>query len=184
MRKSPAQRTRNAMTLVPLAVSQLKQSIQAVVQLKWALPAAIWLAVTLAGVCSGIAIGARYTRTADASDAHRLSCHDAARVMARLELLFGTSRSQGARITDEEWTSFLETEVTPRFPAGLTVLRGAGQWSGGDGLLAKEQTNIVVIWHEPSRRADADIEAIRSAYKARFAQDSVMRVDSASCVSF
>jgi hypothetical protein len=67
--------------------------------------------------------------------------------------------------------------VTPRFPAGFTVLNGPGQWRGSDGRLAKEQSNILVIWHKPNNRAEADIEAIRSAYKARFAQESVMRVD-------
>jgi hypothetical protein len=75
-------------------------------------------------------------------------------------------------------------EVTPRFPAGLTVLQGPGQWRGSDGRLAKERSNMLVIWHEPTSRTDADIEAIRSAYKQRFDQESVMRVDSASCVSF
>jgi hypothetical protein len=104
--------------------------------------------------------------------------------MTRLEMLFGTSRSGGAPVTDEEWTKFLDTEVTPRFPAGLTVLRGPGQWRGSDGRLAKEQSNILVIWHEATRRTDAEIEAIRAAYKQRFDQESVMRVDSASCVSF
>jgi hypothetical protein len=103
--------------------------------------------------------------------------------MARLEMLFGTSRTEGPSVTDEDWISFLNTEVTPRFPAGLTTLRGSGQWRGSDGRLAKEQTHVLVIWHEPSRRADADIEAIRSAYKIRFQQESVMRVDSVSCVS-
>jgi hypothetical protein len=104
--------------------------------------------------------------------------------MARLEMLFGTSRSRGMPVTDEEWTSFLDTEVTPRFPAGLTVLRGPGQWQGNDGSLEKEQSNILVIWHEPSAQADAKIEAIRAAYKRRFDQESVMRVDGTSCVSF
>ena len=32
--------------------------------------------------------------------------------------------------------------------------------------------------------SDADIEAIRSAYKQRFDQESVLRIDSVSCVSF
>lgn len=99
-------------------------------------------------------------------------------------MLFGTSRSKGPPITEEEWASFLDAEVTPRFPTGLTTLRGPGQWRGSYGRLAKEQTHILVIWHEPSPRADADIEAIRSAYKSRFRQESVMRVDSVSCVLF
>lgn len=104
--------------------------------------------------------------------------------MARLEMLFGTSRSHGAPVTDEEWARFLDTEVAPRFPAGLTVLRGPGQWRGNDGRLAKEQSNMLVIFHEPSALADAEIEAIRAAYKQRFDQESVMRVDGMSCVSF
>jgi hypothetical protein len=104
--------------------------------------------------------------------------------MARLDMLFGTSRPEGPPITEEEWASFLDAEVTPRFPAGLTTPRGLGQWRSSDGRLAKEQTHVLVIWHEPSPRANADFEAIRSAYRSRFQQESVMRVDSVSCVLF
>jgi hypothetical protein len=104
--------------------------------------------------------------------------------MVRLELLFGTSRPNRPPVSSEEWASFLDAEVTPRFPAGLTVLRGPGQWRGSDGTLTREQSNILVVWHEPASRTDADIEAIRSAYKQRFEQESVMRVESVSCVSF
>jgi hypothetical protein len=132
----------------------------------------------------GMVTGAEYVPSTAASAASGLSCRGTARAMARLEMFFGTSRPTGAPVSDEEWTSFLDKEVTPRFPAGLTVLRGPGQWRASDGLLAKEQANIVVIWHEPASHTEASIEAIRSAYKERFAQESVMRVDSVSCVSF
>jgi hypothetical protein len=83
-----------------------------------------------------------------------------------------------------EWASFLDTEVTPRFPAGFTVLRGPGQWRGQDGRLSKEQSNMLIIWHQRTAQADAEIEAIRAAYKQQFDQESVMRVDSTSSVSF
>jgi hypothetical protein len=132
----------------------------------------------------GIVLGAEYTRRAAGSGAPGVSCRGAARAMARLEMLFGTSRPQGAPVTDEEWASFLDSEVTPRFPAGLTVLRGPGQWLGSDGHLAREQSNILIIWHEPTIRTEGDIEAIRSAYIKRFDQESVLRVESVSCVSF
>jgi hypothetical protein len=138
----------------------------------------------LAALAGGIAIGTASMWLAAVSAAPGSTCQPSARAMIRLEMLFGTSRSGGAPVTDEEWTRFLDTEVTPRFPAGLTVLRGPGQWRGSDGRLAKEHSNILVIWHEPTGRTDADIETIRSAYKQRFDQESVMRVDSASCVSF
>jgi hypothetical protein len=128
--------------------------------------------------------GTGYTRLAADSGASAPSCRGSARAMARLEMLFGTSRPHGPPVSDDEWSAFLDNEVTPRFPAGLTVLRGPGQWRDGAGRLAKEQSHMLVIWHEPTFRTDADIEAIRSAYKTRFDQESVLRIDSVSCVSF
>ena len=41
-----------------------------------------------------------------------------------------------------------------------------------------------MIWYEPKADSDERIEAIRKAYRTRFNQESVMRVDSTSCVSF
>lgn len=138
----------------------------------------------LAVLSLGIALGAVSTWLATVSAGSGLSCQAAARPMARLEMLFGTSRTHGSPVTDEEWTRFLDTEVTPRFPVGLTVLRGPGQRRSNDGRLAKEQSNMLVIWHEPTAQAHHDIEAIRTVYKKRFDQESVMRVDGMSCVSF
>jgi hypothetical protein len=140
--------------------------------------------LALAALGIGIVVGAQYRQSPELLAAPGLLCPDTSRLMVRLEMLFGTSRSEGPPISDEDWASFLDTEVTPRFPAGLTTLRGPGQWRGSDGRLAKEQINILVIWHVPARHTDTDIDAIRSAYKRRFDQESVMRVDSASCVSF
>jgi Protein of unknown function (DUF3574) len=104
--------------------------------------------------------------------------------MLRTEMLFGTARPDGGTVSDDEWARFLEAEVTPRFPAGLTVLRGLGQWRGGDGRPVREESRILIVWHEPTDRTEVDIEAIRDAYRRRFDQESVMRVESVSCVSF
>lgn len=111
------------------------------------------------------------------------SCRGSAQALARLEMLFGMLRSDASTIGEDEWANFLDEEVTPRFPAGLTVLHGAGQWRG-QGRPVKEPSKMLVIWHEPTSRTETDIEAIRSAYRTRFHQDSVLRVDSLSCVSF
>jgi hypothetical protein len=137
------------------------------------------------GVLSvGIAIAADYSRSAAVAPSPALSCRSPARAMTRLEMLFGTARPNGPPISDEEWAAFVDTEVTPRFPDGLTILRGPGQWRDRDGVLAREQSHIVVIWHKPASRYEADIEAIRAAYQSRFDQESVMRVEGQSCVSF
>jgi len=112
------------------------------------------------------------------------ACRAEAAAMARVELLFGRARPGGGAVGDAEWADFLDREVTPRFPDGLTVLDGAGQWRGRDGTIVREPSHLLVIWYRPSARSEVDIEAIRAAYKKRFSQESVLRVDDVSCVAF
>jgi hypothetical protein len=112
------------------------------------------------------------------------ACRVEAAAMARVELLFGRARPGGGAVGDAEWADFLDREVTPRFPDGLTVFDGAGQWRGRDGAIVREPSHLLVIWYRPSATSEADIEAIRAAYKKRFSQESVLRVDDVSCVAF
>jgi len=41
-------------------------------------------------------------------------------IYSRTELYFGLSKSNGV-VTEEEFQNFINTEVTPRFPNGLTL---------------------------------------------------------------
>jgi len=113
-----------------------------------------------------------------------VSCTGSAVPYARLELLFGRGRKDGGEVSDDEWRAFLDAEITPRFPDGLTVLDAYGQWRNSAGAIAKEKAVMLVIWHRPTADSEAKIEAIRAAYKTRFGQESVLRVDGVSCVSF
>lgn len=106
-------------------------------------------------------------------------CPSHGMAMARTELLFGA-----AHVSDAQWKAFLSREVTPRFPDGLTALDGYGQWKRPDGRITGERSRVLLLWHAPAADADARIDAIREAYKKRFHQLSVMRVDSTDCVSF
>lgn len=105
--------------------------------------------------------------------------------MARVELIFGLDIKGGGRISEAEWRAFLEKEVTPRFPDGLTAFDAYGQWRvPSDRRIARLDSKMLLIWYAPSATAEANIQAIREAYKTRYDQISVMRVDSADCVSF
>ncbi|WOJ90479.1 DUF3574 domain-containing protein [Methylocapsa polymorpha] len=110
-------------------------------------------------------------------------CPARSKPMARLELLFGAS-FKGGKVGPRDFARFIEKEVTPRFPDGLSVFEGHGQWRAKSGGLIREPSRLLLIWHEPDSASDAKIEAIRTAYKRRFKQQSVMRVDGSSCVSF
>jgi hypothetical protein len=97
---------------------------------------------------------------------------------ARTELYFGTAMPDGA-VTDEEFRAFIDREVTPRFPDGLTVLEAEGQFRGADGILVKERSFVLILLYPYETFATATrlVEQIRSLYKDRFEQESVLRVD-------
>jgi hypothetical protein len=115
------------------------------------------------------------------------ACAPPAKAMNRVELIFGLRRAQGIGgegVTEAEWYDFLETEVTPRFPDGLTAFDGYGQWKRPDGRIARIASKVLLTWYDPAPDAEAKIEAVREAFKKRFEQLSVMRVDGRDCVAF
>ena len=111
------------------------------------------------------------------------ACRPGSVQMARLELLFGSGRKDLGAVGEVEWQNFVDGEITPRFPDGLTVLTGYGQWRSGEAIL-KEGSRLLLVWYPRAADSEAKIEAIRDAYKARFGQESVLRADGLSCVAF
>lgn len=96
----------------------------------------------------------------------------------RTELFFGTARPGGV-VTEEEFRNFIDTEVTKRFPDGLTVVKGDGQFRGEDGIVIKEQSFVLILLYpyDSLRQSRQKIERIRALYKDQFDQQSVLRVD-------
>lgn len=113
-----------------------------------------------------------------------LRCTAPSHAMQKVELLFGAATNDGKPIPQTAWQDFLDREVTPRFPAGLTAYEASGQWQRPDGTIEKSPARVLAIWYDKNKDTSAQIETLREAYKTRFQQLSVMRVDSADCVSF
>ena len=97
---------------------------------------------------------------------------------ARTELFFGTAKPNGV-VTDEEFFAFLDQEITPRFPDGLTLLKGDGQFRGESGVIVKEDSFVLILLYplEDFRDSNRKINAIRRLYRTQFQQESVLRVD-------
>ena len=96
----------------------------------------------------------------------------------RTELFFGTD-APGDDVSEEQFLQFLDAEVTPRFPEGLTMFKGHGRFTGHNGALVKEEPFVVILLHpyEDFKANNRKIEEIRRLYKTRFRQESVLRVD-------
>jgi hypothetical protein len=100
------------------------------------------------------------------------------------QLFFGQNIGGKPGVSDADFRKFADDELTPRFPAGLTILNGGGQWRGSENQLIREASKVVVIVLPAKGDPTENIEAVRSAYKQRFKQESVLLVTQASCVSF
>jgi hypothetical protein len=105
----------------------------------------------------------------------------------RVELYFGTSQPDGEAVTDEEWQAFLDEEITPRFPDGLTVLDGYGQFLNSSDVIIAEESIVLIIFVPLEFAASSSdlIEEVRDTYETQFEQESVLRADSEPvCISF
>lgn len=109
----------------------------------------------------------------------------AAEVWNRTELYFGSAKPDGSVITETEFAEFVNSEITPRFPDGLTLLTGYGQFRNAAGDIIRETSRILILLY-PLRMPEANrkVEEIRDLFKKAFYQESVLRVDSHSVVSF
>lgn len=110
----------------------------------------------------------------------------------RSELYFGVGEEQGEGtreqaegISPAQWRAFLDSEVTPRFPDGLTVFDAYGQWLfRGDAAPNRLRTKVLVVLHENTAQRRADIEAIRLAWKQKTRHQSVLWSQQPVDVSF
>ncbi len=104
---------------------------------------------------------------------------------ARTELYFGLSKADGSIISDADFGKFIDQEVTPRFPDGLTLLSGLGQFKNSAGVIIREPSRIIILFYPLGDKENTKkLAAIRSAYKTTFQQESVLRADEQSCIAF
>ncbi|MFE9021538.1 DUF3574 domain-containing protein [Streptomyces sp. NPDC007808] len=102
-------------------------------------------------------------------------------------LLFGTARPDGGpAVTDKQFMAFVDKEVTPDFPDGLTVQSGRGQWRDATGTIEKERSYELILLYPVgvAETGDRKIEEIRRAYEKTFGQESVGRVDDRVAADF
>jgi hypothetical protein len=94
-------------------------------------------------------------------------------------LFFGTNKPDGNVVTDVDWQNFLNMHITPRFPDGLTVLKGDGQFRNSQGIIVRERSIVLILLYpvQTRRSSSNKIEEIRRLYKQEFQQESVLRAD-------
>ncbi len=101
------------------------------------------------------------------------------------ELLFGRNIGDRLGVSEAQWGRFIDREISPRFPDGLTVLDAKGEWRDTARRTIVHEPSKLVEIVLPGKEDDAEqLDRIAQAYKSRFRQQSVGIVVRAACVSF
>jgi hypothetical protein len=92
-------------------------------------------------------------------------------------------KNVGPPVKASDLQKFIDREITPRFPAGVTVMEGGSQWKGADSVLVRDAAKIVLIILPASGDRQGRLEAVRRAYRAQFKQESVLVVTQPACMA-
>jgi hypothetical protein len=117
--------------------------------------------------------------------AQGIACSDPQRPMLEIDLMFGRNIGGEVGVSEEQWTDFVASEISPRFPQGLSVDDALGQWRDREtNAIVKEPSKDVQIIVPQDAEVKGKIDAIVTAYKQRFQQQAVGVVMRPACVSF
>jgi hypothetical protein len=98
------------------------------------------------------------------------------------DLVFGRNIGQTLGVSEADFTRFLDEEVSPRFPDGLTVSDSQGRWLYKGETFKEPGKRLTLILTGPDDRRR--IGEIAAAYEQRFHQDAVLSMTHSACVSF
>ncbi len=106
-------------------------------------------------------------------------------VDTRMYFGLGPADRPSRGIDEVAWRGFLDREVTPRFPAGLSVVAAYGQWQGPrEAAPERLRSRVLIIDYPDTAENRARIEAIRLAWRRLTGDLSVLRVTQPAEVSF
>ncbi|WID97491.1 DUF3574 domain-containing protein [Bosea vestrisii] len=113
------------------------------------------------------------------------ACAPGQQAMLSAELLFGRKIGDRVGVSEAAFRSFVDAEVTPRFPDGLTILDASGQYHDRqNSRLIREPSKLVLIATPDETENREKLAAVAEAYKRRFDQQSVGLILKPACASF
>src|SRR5581483_11776035 len=98
------------------------------------------------------------------------------RPAVQVDLYFG-------EVDPTEWRAFLDEEVTPRFPDGLSVIDLYGMYRDRQGKIDRERSKLLVIVVFDAPAHASRVQAIVDSFRRRYKQESVLRVEQPICAT-
>jgi hypothetical protein len=92
------------------------------------------------------------------------------------DLYFGRNIPGGGEVSTSQFQTFVDSVVTPRFPAGLTLFDANGQFRNSTGTTIQERSKVLSLFVDNTSAFQASINGIAAAYRQQFKQESVLQV--------
>jgi hypothetical protein len=108
------------------------------------------------------------------------ACPEGLHAAATAELFF--ARASDAALRDDDWRTFVNEEISPRFPEGVSVSDVYGRGPGRQ--FVREPSKALVLVLSGAAEERRNLKLIREAYGRRFHQRSTLTVEPAACISF
>lgn len=103
----------------------------------------------------------------------------------RTDLYFGRDIPGGGAVSDQQWKAFSDSVISPYFPGGYTEWNADGRWKDTETKKTiTEPTKVVTFFGKKTKQRSAAIDSIAQRYLHRFRQQSVLRTDAKSKVTF
>jgi hypothetical protein len=96
--------------------------------------------------------------------------------LIQADLFFGRNIPEGQEVSESEFQTFVDSVITPRFPAGLTIFDANGQFQDSTGTIIEEPSKVISIIFEDTLDNETSINQIIGAYLQQFSQESALTV--------
>jgi len=94
--------------------------------------------------------------------------------LIQTDLFFGRNIPGGGEVSESNFQTFVKNVITPRFPAGLTIFDGNGQFLDSTGTIIEEPSKVVSLLLEDALSNETSVNEIVAAYRQQFNQESVL----------
>ena len=96
--------------------------------------------------------------------------------LIQVDLFFGRDISGVGEVSESQFQTFVDREITPRFPDGLTIFDTQGQFQDSTGTVVEESSKVVSLIIEDTETNEVAIDEIANEYIEQFQQESVLQV--------
>lgn len=94
--------------------------------------------------------------------------------LIQTDLFFGRNIPGGGEVSESKFQTFVDSVITPRFPAGLTIFDADGQFQDSTGTIIEEPSKVVSLLLEDTLSNETSVNEIVAAYLQQFNQESVL----------